>query len=223
MRHVRQSKQQYYIMNPTNPSNTLLLGPHSHHPFLFSFVLYNLVSLWTTIIIVTATATPTSTNNATSTTSTPNILLLFADNLAYHDLGAFGSTTQRTPNIDRLTHQGTKFTHWNSAAHLCSASRAALLTGKYPVRTGVYPGVFHPDAKNGLLPQETTLAEYLKEHRGYATSIVGKWHLGHREEFLPTNQGYVSKSVYMSSSHILHYQTVSMKPSFCVCVFILKL
>ena len=72
---------------------------------------------------------------------------------------------------------------------MCSASRAALLTGRYPVRSGVYPSVFKPDAANGLSPEEITIAEYLKE-KGYATSIVGKWHLGHREEYLPTNQGF---------------------------------
>lgn len=120
----------------------------------------------------------------------PNIVILFADNLGYADVGVFGSSsTSRTPFLDSLAQDGIKFGNWNSAAHLCSASRAALLTAKYPVRTGIYPGVFKPDAVNGLLPTEPTLAEYLKED-GYATSIVGKWHLGHRPDFLPTNQGF---------------------------------
>ncbi|GKY99214.1 hypothetical protein MPSEU_000876800 [Mayamaea pseudoterrestris] len=125
------------------------------------------------------------------------------DNLGYADVGAFSSdfeslpvqvdvdtpSASRTPNIDRLVSQGLRFSNWNSAAHLCSASRAALLTGKYPVRTGVYPGVFKPDAENGLSPNETIIAEYLKEI-GYATSIIGKWHLGHRSDYLPTKQGF---------------------------------
>jgi arylsulfatase A len=119
----------------------------------------------------------------------PNIVVLFADNLGYGDIGVFGAPTARTPNIDSLASQGLKLNNWNSAAHLCSASRAALLTGRYPVRSGVYPAVFKPDAANGLSPEEVTIAEYLKE-KGYATSIVGKWHLGHREDFLPTNQGF---------------------------------
>lgn len=119
----------------------------------------------------------------------PNIVILFADNLGYADISFFGAPTAQTPNVDRIGFEGIKLNNWNSAAHLCSASRAALLTGKYPIRTGVYPGVFKPDALNGLHPNETTLAEILKE-RGYATSIVGKWHLGHRPEFLPTNQGF---------------------------------
>lgn len=119
----------------------------------------------------------------------PNIVVLFADNLGYNDVGVFGAASSQTPNIDSLAVDGMKLNNWNSAAHLCSASRAALLTGRYPVRSGVYPSVFKPDAVNGLHPEEVTIAEYLKE-KGYATSIVGKWHLGHREEYLPTNQGF---------------------------------
>lgn len=126
--------------------------------------------------------------DSTPVSELPNVVILFADNLGYNDIGVFGGASVKTPNIDRLATEGIKMNNWNSAAHLCSASRAALLTGKYPVKTGVYPGVFKPDAVNGLPPDEKTLAEFLKE-KNYSTSIVGKWHLGHREEFLPTNQG----------------------------------
>jgi arylsulfatase A-like enzyme len=119
----------------------------------------------------------------------PNIVILFGDNLAYNDVSIFGAATSKTPNIDRIGMEGLKLNNWNSAAHLCSASRAALLTGKYPVRMGVYPRVFRPDAVYGMMPSETTIAEYLKRV-GYATSCVGKWHLGHRDEFLPINQGF---------------------------------
>jgi arylsulfatase A-like enzyme len=126
---------------------------------------------------------------AAEETSNPNIVILFADNLAYADISLFGAPSAQTPNIDRLGNEGLKLNNWNSAAHLCSASRASLLTGKYAVRTGVYPGVFKPDAVYGMLPSEVTIAEYLKV-AGYATSIVGKWHLGHRPKFLPTNQGF---------------------------------
>jgi arylsulfatase len=114
----------------------------------------------------------------------PNFVVLFADNL-----GAFDVGKSTTPNIASLASDGVNLTNWNSAAHLCSASRAALLTGKYPVRSGIYPGVFKPDAANGLSPNETTLAEVLKG-LGYSTRIIGKWHLGHREDFLPTEQGF---------------------------------
>lgn len=122
--------------------------------------------------------------------SLPNIVVFFADNLGYSDIGTFSSSASiKTPNIDKLANEGIKLKNWNSAAALCSASRAALLTGKYPVRTGVFPGVFKTDAENGLSPDEMTIAEYLKE-KGYATSIIGKWHLGQRPEYLPTNQGF---------------------------------
>lgn len=124
-----------------------------------------------------------------SAVNKPNFVILFADNLGYADVSIFGSPTARTPNVDRLGFEGMKLNNWNSVAHLCSASRASLLTGKYPVRTGVYPGVFKPDSGYGLLPSEKTIAEYLKEI-GYATSLVGKWHLGHGKLFLPTNQGF---------------------------------
>lgn len=114
----------------------------------------------------------------------PNFVILFADNL-----GAFDVSTATTPNVASLGRDGINFTNWNSAAHLCSASRAALLTGKYPIRTGIYPGVFKPDASNGLSPDEATLGNYL-QILGYSTSVTGKWHLGHREEFLPTAHGF---------------------------------
>lgn len=119
----------------------------------------------------------------------PNIVLLLADNLGYNDISLFGAPSAKTPNIDRLGHEGLKLNNWNSAAHLCSASRAAILTGKYPARMGIFPRVFKVDAVYGMLPEETTIAEYLRP-LGYATSIVGKWHLGHRPDFLPTNQGF---------------------------------
>ena len=120
----------------------------------------------------------------------PNILILFADNLAYDDVGCFSSSDgkSKTPSLDKLAASGLKVLNWNSPAVLCSASRAALLTGKYPIKTGVYPRVFEPDAVHGLLANET-LAEYLRQS-GYNTKIVGKWHLGQRTEYLPTNKGF---------------------------------
>lgn len=127
----------------------------------------------------------------------PNFVILLGDNLGYADIGylngdsdvSTSSGLSRTPNIDRLAKEGLRFEHWNSAAHLCSASRSSLLTGRYPVRDGVYPGVFHNNAANGLSPLTPTIASLLKQ-KGYATSIIGKWHLGHRPEFLPTHHGF---------------------------------
>ena len=112
-----------------------------------------------------------------TTTKKPNVVILFADNLAYNDVGAFRTIKEeggeggeeersRTPRTDLLAKEGLKLLHWNSPAVLCSASRAALLTGKYPVRTGVYPRVFEPDAELGLLGNETV------RQNGYPSSAI---------------------------------------------------
>jgi arylsulfatase A len=124
--------------------------------------------LWLVLTLIVASAVIAI---AAEATSRPNIVILFADNLGYADISLFGAPSAQTPNIDRLGFEGIKLNNWNSAAHLCSASRASLLTGKYAVRTGVYPGVFKPDAVFGMLPSEMTIAEYLKKE-GYATFIL---------------------------------------------------
>jgi arylsulfatase A-like enzyme len=118
----------------------------------------------------------------------PNIVLILADDLGYGDLSSYGATDIRTPHIDRLAGEGIRFTHFYAAANTCSPSRAALLTGRYPLRTGVNAVLFH-DTPEGLPPSERTIAEILRD-AGYATAMIGKWHLGHREEFMPWNQGF---------------------------------
>ncbi len=117
----------------------------------------------------------------------PNIVILFVDDLGYADIGPFGATKQKTPNLDRMAREGMKLTSFY-AAPVCSVSRAQLMTGCYGARISV-PGVYPPGSKNGLHPQERTIAEHLKEN-GYATQIVGKWHLGDQPSFLPTRQGF---------------------------------
>jgi arylsulfatase A-like enzyme len=119
----------------------------------------------------------------------PNIVLIFTDDQGYGDLGCFGSTTIRTPHLDRLAREGRKFTSFMSAAPLCTPSRAALLTGCYPKRVGMHQGVLFPASTHGLHPDEYTIADHLKQH-GYATACFGKWHLGHYSEVLPTAQGF---------------------------------
>jgi arylsulfatase A len=119
----------------------------------------------------------------------PNIVLIFIDDMGYGDIGPFGNTKVRTPHLDRMAKEGMKFTHFY-ATPVCSMSRASLLTGCYNVRVSI-PGVLFPGAKIGLHPQEITLAEIVKQ-KGYATTCIGKWHLGHREPFLPTQQGFDS-------------------------------
>jgi arylsulfatase A len=117
----------------------------------------------------------------------PNIVLIFCDDLGYGDLGPYGSKIP-TPHIDRLARDGIRFTNMCSADPVCSPSRAALLTGRYPTRVGV-PRVLFPQDKDGLNRNEVTLANVLKE-KGYRTACVGKWHLGRPTEYLPTNRGF---------------------------------
>ena len=120
----------------------------------------------------------------------PNVIHIFADDLGYGDLGCFGASDIKTPNIDRIAAEGIKFTSFYSASHVCSPSRAALMTGRLPQRMGIH-GVFFPESYTGMSPDEITIAEMLKG-QGYATGMVGKWHLGHRREFLPLQQGFDS-------------------------------
>ena len=117
----------------------------------------------------------------------PNFVIIFIDDMGYGDIGPFGSTANRTPNLDRMAEEGMKLTSFY-AAPVCSASRAQLLTGSYAPRVSV-PGVFFPKSSKGLNPAEHTIADYLSES-GYATGCFGKWHLGDQVEFLPTRQGF---------------------------------
>ena len=119
---------------------------------------------------------------------TPNVIIVFADDQGYQDLGCFGSPDIKTPNIDGLAKSGMRFTSFYSAYCVCSASRAALMTGCYQPRLSM-PGVLGPRGSVGLHPNEVTIADLLKT-KGYATMCIGKWHLGDRPEVLPTAQGF---------------------------------
>jgi len=121
-------------------------------------------------------------------TRPPNIVLIFCDDLGYSDIGPFGAGGFKTPHLDRLATQGRTFRQFYSAQAVCSASRAALLTGCYPNRIGLF-GALGPNSKIGLNPDEMTLAELVKQ-RDYATAIYGKWHLGSQPAFLPTRHGF---------------------------------
>jgi arylsulfatase A len=118
----------------------------------------------------------------------PNIVLILADDLGYGDLGCFGSDKIRTPNLDRLAERGMRFTDFYMASSVCSASRAAILTGCYPLRVGI-PGVLSANVRIGIHADEELLPELLKRN-GYATGIFGKWHLGNQKEFWPLNHGF---------------------------------
>lgn len=123
----------------------------------------------------------------------PNIVVIFADDLGYSDLGCYGATDIRTPRLDAMAGEGVRFTDFYVAASVCTPSRAALMTGCYPRRVGL-TGVLHPHENLGLNAAETTVAELLHA-AGYATGCFGKWHLGHRQPFLPHSQGFQASFV----------------------------
>ncbi len=118
----------------------------------------------------------------------PNIVILFADDLGYADIGSFGAKGYKTPNLDRMAAEGVRLTNFYVAQAVCSASRTALLTGCYPNRVGIQGALDHR-ANHGINANEMTIAEVVKT-RGYATAIYGKWHLGHHPQFLPTRHGF---------------------------------
>ena len=118
----------------------------------------------------------------------PNVVVIFADDMGFGDPACCGGTVAATPHIDRLAREGIRFTDFHVAQAVCSASRAALLTGCYPNRLGIH-GALGPRNTHGLAAGETTLAELLAS-RGYRTGMVGKWHLGHHPPFLPTRHGF---------------------------------
>lgn len=126
----------------------------------------------------------------------PNLIVLLCDNLGYGDIAPFGSTVHRTPELDRMAREGLRLTHLYAASGVCTPSRAALMTGSYPRRVNLHRNarggaVLQPVEPIGLHPAEETIAELLRE-RGYATAMIGKWHLGDQAPFLPTRQGFES-------------------------------
>lgn len=120
----------------------------------------------------------------------PNVVVIFADDLGYGDLGCYGASRWNTPHLDRLAKDGIRFTDFYVAQAVCSASRTALLTGCYPNRVGVL-GALGPSSTIGLSDREMTIAAVLRS-RGYATAVYGKWHLGHLPKFLPARHGFDS-------------------------------
>jgi len=124
----------------------------------------------------------------------PNIIIIFADDLGYGDLSCYGHPTIVTPHLDKMASEGQKWTNFYVAASVCTPSRAGLITGRYPIRSGMCSNksrVLFPNSTGGLPSGEITIAEQLKK-AGYATAAVGKWHLGHLKPYLPTNNGFDS-------------------------------
>lgn len=133
----------------------------------------------------------------------PNVIIVFTDDQGYNDLGCYGSSTIKTPNLDKMASNGARFTNFYVTSSICSPSRAALLTGRLPARNGI--GNVLVPGQNGLAQSEITIAEILKT-KGYKTACFGKWHLGDDKDFLPTKQGFdtylgipYSNDMYISS------------------------
>jgi arylsulfatase A-like enzyme len=143
----------------------------------------------------------------------PNIVIIFTDDQGYGDVGVYGARRFATPNLDRMAAEGIRFTDFYVAQPVCSASRAALLTGCYPNRLGI-TGALGPRSKHGIHADETTLAELCKG-RGYATVIFGKWHLGYHPEFLPLAHGFDEYYgiPYSNDMWPLHPDYVSLPPA----------
>ena len=147
---------------------------------------------WLMVLLAAMSASADNRVSSTLSATSPNIVILFADDLGYGDLGSFGHPYIRTPNIDTLAANGQRWTDFYVAAPVCSPSRAALLTGRLPVRSGLYGNtirVYFPDEPGGLPQSEVTLAEALRDS-GYATGMFGKWHLGDAPHALPTRHGF---------------------------------
>jgi len=126
--------------------------------------------------------------------NSPNFIIIFCDDMGYGDLGVYGNPNIKTPNLDMMAFQGQKWTNFYAAAPVSTPSRAALLTGRLPVRTGMSSEkrrVLFPYSNGGLPPSEITIASLLKNN-GYRTAAVGKWHLGHKTPYLPTDHGFES-------------------------------
>lgn len=141
-----------------------------------------------------------------------NVVLIFTDDQGYNDLGCFGSETIKTPNLDQLASEGRKFTSFYVASPICTPSRAALLTGCYPKRVELAKGVLFPNSTTGLNPKEYTLGDHFSAH-GYATACIGKWHLGHHPEVLPTANGFDSYYGIPYSNDMNHLNKKKTPPS----------
>lgn len=146
----------------------------------------------------------------------PNIIVIMADDMGWGDIGANGASLIKTPNIDRLAAEGIRLTSFYAGANVCTPSRAALLTGRYPIRSGMQHVVM-PHSDYGLPQSEFTIADMLRE-AGYATGMVGKWHLGHRDEYWPTAHGFdeflgVAYSNDMQPFDLYHHKTVVQSPA----------
>jgi len=162
----------------------------------------------------------TASNDANAQTR-PNFVVIFSDDQGYGDLGCYGHPTIKTPNIDRMASEGQRWTNFYVGANVCTPSRACLLTGRYGIRNGMFSAsgkrrVLFPDSQGGLPSTEITIAKHLQRN-GYRTACVGKWHLGHLNQYLPTNHGFdyyfgIPYSNDMDKSTTLEYYQAASIP-----------
>ncbi len=162
-------------------------GAWQFHPVIHSTRLSQVLCLLTAAAALALFGCQSHRPPQATTTRSPNVVIIFCDDMAYADISPFGGKIA-TPNLARLAQEGVRFTDFYVPQAVCSASRAALLTGCYPNRVGIF-GALGPRSKTGINSNEVTLAETLKA-RGYATAIYGKWHLGDAPSFLPTRHGF---------------------------------
>jgi arylsulfatase A-like enzyme len=153
--------------------------------------------VWISFVLIFTQCNNPNNETATlhrETTDQPNFVIIFTDDQGYGDLGIYGHPTIKTPNLDRMAMEGQKWTNFYASANVCTPSRAGLLTGRYAIRSGMTSEkywVLFPDSNGGLPAEEITIAEMLKENN-YTTGAIGKWHLGHLPQYLPTQNGFDS-------------------------------
>ncbi len=144
-----------------------------------------LISFTILLSIILVGCQPTTTELESTS---PNVVIIFVDDMGYADIGSYGVTAYETPHLDQMANEGVRFTDFYVSQPVCSASRAALLTGTYSNRIGIH-GALGPKNTHGIHEDEVTMAELFKD-QGYATAMYGKWHLGHHPQFLPTRHGF---------------------------------
>ncbi len=168
--------------------------------------------LYTSLGIASILGTSACSMKKTKKLDKPNVIIFYTDDQGYADVGCYGAKGFETPNIDDVAKNGVKFTNFYVPAAVSTPSRAGLLTGRYPERSNLHKGVVSPYSKNGLSPNEYTMAEMFQEN-GYATSCVGKWHLGHEPQFMPNNHGfdYFYGVPYSNDMHNYYYKHVDFQ------------
>lgn len=180
----------------------------------YTVVLGLFISLVMVTCAFTADANRHDSNDLDATAERRNVVFIFVDDQGYYDLGCYGATEVKTPRIDALARRGVRFTDYYAAAPICSPSRAGLLTGCYPRRTGNHIWVHRPDAIEGIPPSRLTLAELFND-AGHATACIGKWHLGFQDQFLPRNQGfdhYYGILHNLDSHEVVHFEAEGGMP-----------